>query len=96
MRKGSGEIKKLSTLFEKYKLTLKAPQGVVTECFREVVAELIKIDIAKQNITYSVFTKTLSIRVSGPLKSEILLRKKEIINHMKGRLGEQSAPKEIL
>lgn len=96
MRKGRGEITKLSTLFEKYKKTLKAPQGVVTDCFREVVAELIKFDIPKQNVTYTVFSRTLSVRVQGPLKSEIQMRKKEILTHMKGRLGEQSAPKDII
>lgn len=96
MRKGRGEITKLSTLFEKYKKTLKAPQGVITDCFIEVVSELVKIDIPKESLKYSVHTRTLSVRVSGPLKSEIQLRKKEILNHMKGRLGEQSAPLEIL
>jgi hypothetical protein len=96
MRKGRGEITKLSTLFEKYKKILKAPQGVVVDCFQEVVSELIKLDIPKEQITYSVHSKTLSVRVSGPLKTEIRMRKKEILTHMKGRLGEQSAPKEIL
>lgn len=96
MRKGRGEIIKLSALFEKYKKTLRAPQGVIIDCFTDVVSELIKIDIAKESVTYTVHSKTLSVRVSGPLKSEIRLRKKEILNHMKGRLGEQSAPKEIL
>ncbi len=96
MRKGRGEIIKLGTLFEKYKKILKAPQGVVTDCFREVVQELIGLQISKEKLTYSVHTKTLSVRVAGPLKSEIQLRKKEILNHMKGRLGADSAPKDIL
>ncbi len=96
MRKGRGEIVKLSTLFEKYTKTLRAPQGIVTDCFREVVDELIKLAIPKEKVKYSVHSKTLSVSVSGPLKTEIQLRKKEILAHMKGRLGEQSAPKEIL
>lgn len=96
MRKGRGEITKVSTLFEKYQKILKAPQGSVISCFKDVVSELIQIDIAKENITYNVFNKTLSVRAGGPLKSEIKLRKKEILNHMKGRLGEQSAPLDIL
>jgi len=96
MRKGRGEIIKLGTLFEKYKKILKAPQGIVTDCFREVVSELIKIDIPKENIKYTVHNKTLSVRVSGPLKSEIKLRSQEILTHMKGRLGAESAPSTIL
>ncbi len=96
MRKGRGEIVKLSSLFEKYTKTLKAPQGVVTSCFIEVVFELLKLEITKEKLTYSVTTKVLSVRVSGPLKSEIMLRKKEILNHMKGRIGEQGAPRDIM
>ena len=96
MRKGRGEITKLSTLFEKYKKTLKAPQGIVIDCFTEVVSELLHIEIAKESVSYTVFNKTLRVRLSGPLRSEIALRKKEILAHMKGRLGEQSAPTEII
>lgn len=96
MRKGRGEIIKLSTLFEKYKKILKAPQGVIIDCFVEVTEDIIGIKIAKEQISYTVHTRTLSVRVSGPLKSEIKLRKKEILAHMKGRLGDQGAPVEIL
>ena len=96
MRKGRGEITKLSTLFEKYKNTLRAPQGTIIDCFRDVVFELIKLEVPKSKVKYTVYSKTLSIAVSGPLKSEILLRKKEIINHLKGRLGEKSAPADII
>lgn len=87
---------KLGDLFEKYKKTLKAPQGVVIDCFIEVTEDVIGLRIAKESVSYAVHTKTLSARVSGPLKSEIKLRKKEILTHMKGRLGDQGAPVEIL
>lgn len=96
MRQGRGQITKLSDLFDKYKKTLKAPQGVVVSCFVEVVEDLIGIPVAKKDVKYTVYTKTLAVRVQGPLKSEILLRKKEILSHMKGRLGEGSSPLEIL
>lgn len=96
MRKGRGEIIKLSTLFEKYKKILRAPQGTVIESFQDIVRELFKIDIPKSKIKYTVYSKTLSVAVRGPLKSEIQLHKQEIINHLKGRLGEQSAPSDIV
>ncbi len=94
--KGRGEIKKLSDLFEKYKTTLKAPQGTVVDCFREVVEDVVGVPVRKESIKYTVYTKTISVSVSGPLKSEIKLHKDEILSHMKGRLGEQSAPTEII
>ena len=95
MRKGRGEITKLGDLFEKYKKTLKAPQATVIETFREVVSELLSIEIPKERVKYSTSSKTLSVTGGGPLKSEIKIHKKEILTHMKGRLGDKSAPSEI-
>ena len=91
-----GEIKKVGDLFEKYKRVLRAPQGIVTDAFIEVVSDLVGIEIPKDRISYSVHNKTLTMRISGPLKTEILLKKKEILLHMKGRLGEKSVPKVFL
>lgn len=96
MRKGRGEITKLSALFEKYKQTLRAPQGAVIDCFCEVVEDLVGVPIQKSDVSYAVHTQTLSVRSRGPIKSEIKLRKKEILTHMQGRLGAKGAPLEIL
>ena len=95
MPRGEG-IKKIDSLFDKYKKVLKAPQGVVVDSFIEVVNDLVGVEIPKERIKYSTHTKTLSLTISGPLKSEILLHKDEIVAHMKGRIGAQSAPKNIL
>jgi hypothetical protein len=96
MHKGRGEITKLSALFEKYRSTLRAPQSSVIDCFCSVVEDLTGVPVAKASVSYTVHTKTLAVRVSGPLRSEIRLRKEEILSHMKGRLGEQNAPLEII
>jgi hypothetical protein len=95
MRKGRGEITKLSSLFEKYTKLLKAPQGVVIDAFVEVVKDVLNLSIPKDKITYVVRTRTLRVAVFGPMKTEIQLHKREILTHLKGRLGEQSAPVEI-
>lgn len=95
-KKRGGDIKKISDLFEKYKTILKAPQGVVIDTFIEVVSDLIGIEIPKERVRYTVHNKTLYVRVSGALHTEIKLKEKEIISHMKGRLGPHSAPKVIL
>jgi hypothetical protein len=96
MRKGRGEIIKINTLFEKYKNVLRAPQSTVVDAFCEVVEELIGVPITSKNITYTVSSRTLSVRVSGPIRSEIRLHEGEILNHLKGRLGERNAPLRIL
>ncbi len=95
MSRGEG-IKHLGSLFDKYKNQLRAPQGSVISAFCEVVEDLYGFSVPKTGVTYSVRNRTLSLRVSGPLKTEIQLKKKEILNHLKGRLGEKSAPTNIL
>ncbi len=95
MARGQG-IKKLNTLFDVYKKKLKAPQGVVIQTFQEVVGDLFSFEVEKEKCSYSTATKILHITLPGPFKTEILLRKKDVLNHLKGRLGEKSAPKDIV
>ncbi len=94
-QRGKGIIK-VSDLFAKYKAVLKAPQGVVVAAFQEVIFELLGVRIAKEHCTYSVGSKTLSVRVAGMIKSEIKLQKKLILSKMAEKLGEKSVPREIL
>lgn len=86
----------ITDLFEKYKRTLRAPQGVVVDAFIEVVEDVLSFKIPKERVRYTVGTKTLSVQVSGALKTEIKLHEEEILTHLKGRLGQASAPKQIL
>lgn len=97
MRKqGRGGITKIADLFAVYKLRLKAPQGAVVKAFSEVVLDLLNIQVKDGWCSYSVTSRMLYISSTGPFKSEILMHKKEILTHLKGRLGEKSAPNDIL
>lgn len=93
MKKRSGEITKISNLFEKYKRVIKAPQGSVIKEVIEVINDLTGITIDKKFMKYSVVTKTVSITAPAVLKQEIKLHQAEILIHLKARLGETSAPK---
>ncbi len=95
MARGEG-IKKLSDLFSKYKNTLIAPQGSVINTFCEVVYETLDISLNKTQIKYNVHNKTIILNTPSVLKSEIKLHQKDILNHLKGRLGVDNAPKDIL
>lgn len=95
MPRGDG-IKQLSQLFDKYKNTLKAPQASVINVFIEVIHELYEIELKKEWVVYNPQTKTINLKAPGPIISEIKLNKKEITDHLKGRLGVNSAPKEII
>ena len=96
MRKGRGEIKRVSDLFEKYRKTLIAPQKTVIGAFVEVVDDVLGIKLKPESVRYAPGSKTLSVATHGPLKSEIRLHKDELITHLKGRLGEKNAPTTIL
>ena len=93
---GRGEVVKVGDLFAKYKNVLKAPEGSVKKAFVEVVADLLNLTIKESLLAYSPHTKVLTIKSGGPLKSELLLHKLEILAHLKGRLGAESAPKDII
>ncbi|MDA8597123.1 hypothetical protein N9L26_02165 [Candidatus Pacebacteria bacterium] len=95
-RKGRGEITKVSDLFAKYRNTLKAPEGSVIKEFCAVVEEVLDINVAKEQVAYSPYNKTLAIKKNGPLKTEIKLHEAELIAHLKGRLGEKTAPQTII
>ncbi|MCA9361583.1 hypothetical protein KC845_03440 [Candidatus Kaiserbacteria bacterium] len=95
MERKEGKISSVSSLFEKYKKILKAPQSTVVQATVDIIEDLFSIRVDSKNIKYNTNSRSLQINVSGPLKSEILLRKKELLNHLTGRLGVESAPKEI-
>lgn len=95
MRKSRGDIIKVSTLFEKYKTILKAPQGTVVKQVIEVIEDLTTIRLSEKFIKYSVQSRTLTITAPSALKQELALHRDEIIVHLKARLGEKNAPKLI-
>lgn len=95
-RRGRGNIVRAGDLFEVYKKRLRAPQGTIVAAFTEVVEDVLGAKLPRKSIAYTVATRMLRVIAPGPLKSEILLRKEEILTHLKGRLGAESAPKDIL
>ena len=95
MARGEG-VKKLSHLFEKYTTSLIAPERTVINTCIEVVDDLYGWKLERSHFAYSPHTKILSITTSGPLKTELLLHKPEILEHLKGRLGVRSAPKDLI
>jgi len=95
MARGDG-VKKVSDLFAVYKKRLRAPQKSVIDCFVEVVEEVCGIALPKKSVRYVPSSRTISVTAPGQIKTEIALSKDELIVHMKGRLGEQSAPHHIV
>lgn len=90
-----GELKKLSSLFDKYKERLIAPESTIVDAFIDVAADL-GLKLGKENVRYQPMTRTLSISSAGMLRSEIKLREQELLLHLTGRLGQRNAPKKII
>lgn len=96
-KKGRGQgIAHVSSLFAKYVKILRAPQGSVIQACIDVIHTRFNIRITKEQCKYQVHSRTLVLHIGGPLKSEILLQKKEILNDLRSALGAQSAPQNIL
>lgn len=99
MRKNHGDyikLEQISSLFAIYQKKLRAPQKtVVNECI-DVIDDIFAVRIKVSECAYIPQTKTMHIHIRGPFKSEVMLRKEEILTHLKGRLGEKSAPNCIL
>lgn len=96
MKKQRGEIRRVGDLFEKYRRTLIAPQRTVIVTFCEVVEEVVGYKLDPKKVKYAPHTKTLSLIGGGPLRSELHMRREELLAHMKGRLGEKNSPAAIL
>ena len=95
MARGEG-IKHITDLFATYRARLVAPKRSVIVAFIEVVDDLYGFKVSEASVSYTPNTKTLTLRTSGPLRTEIMMRKEEILVHLKGRLHEKSAPRDII
>ncbi len=95
-RVGKSEPTKISALFEVYKKRLRAPQASVIHAAIDVIEDLLGVTLTPELFTYSPTSRILRIHARGAMKSEIFLRKEEILTHLAGRLGAQSAPTTIL
>jgi hypothetical protein len=96
-RKGSsGEMTALDALLHRYRTVLKAPEKTVVTAIVDVIKDLYGFDVAPKVFRYRPETRVITILASGVLKTEIMLHKREILTHLKGRLGVDKSPKDIL
>lgn len=94
MQKPSGP-KHLSSLFDRYKNVLRAPEKTVVDTAAIVIDELLGISVAPEQLSYSPHTRTLYIK-NGMVRASVVPHTTEVLTHLKGRLGVQSAPQAIL
>ncbi len=91
----TNELKKVSDLFESYKKRLRPPQSSVVKVFVEVVDEVLNITLKPSQIEYSVVKQLLFLKTPSLLANEIKINKKELLAHLKARLGDGHGPTDI-
>lgn len=97
MKKGPTiRIEKIGGLFEKYKKLLKPPQSSVEKAFQRILEETTNFTLTTDQITYTVSTKTLYIQAPSIIKSEIQLKKPQLLSLLAKELGVENCPKTIL
>lgn len=94
MRRGQTH-QSLGALLDRYRTTLRAPQKTVVN---EVVKAYSTLGITcdERFVSYNKNTKTISLGVSGPLKTEMLLRKGQVLALLVSTLRKDDIPSEIL
>jgi hypothetical protein len=93
-RENRGSIS-IQGLLAVYKARLRAPQGVVVDELVSVCCEL-GIPCTAHEFGYTPSTKLVTIKVNGPKKMEILLRKQVILQKLTTTLRPDDCPKDIL
>ena len=97
MRKVRGQgITHVSSLFEKYKKTLRAPEATTIHTFVAVVEDEFSIPLEHDQCSYDPRTRTLAVRASGVVKTEIALKKRDILARVAQKVGERNAPTTIV
>ena len=87
---------RIGTLFEKYRQRLRPPQGIVITAFCAVATAELGVPLAPTAVRYNSHSRILSITSSGPHKTELLLRKAQILAECRQTLGEHGAPQYIV
>ncbi|MFM2423846.1 MAG: hypothetical protein RLZZ70_233 [Candidatus Parcubacteria bacterium] len=96
MRKRSGELQKVGSLFDIYKDKLRAPQKSVIDVVVVVIGEVTGIILDPNRCTYTVRSRTLATNAASLIKHEISRKEQEILSHCQDRLGKESAPLRII
>lgn len=88
--------KPLNALLEKYRTRIRAPQKRIVEVFQHIAEQEIGVHIDTKYITYQVRDKNIFLTCPSLLKSEVSMKKRDILTRMKDILGERDAPQNII
>ncbi len=84
----------MGALLERFK-SLRPPQGAVIDVFCKAAEAACGVPVPKRLVRYTVASRTIGIVSAGPLKSEVALKRGEILAACVRELGAH-APKDIV
>ncbi len=90
------KMKALSSLFLRYEGRLKPPQASVEKVCIEVIAEVTSMKLTKDQVKYTVSTRTIAVLAPSLIKSEIRFHHTKILKQLQNQLGEKHSPKVML
>ncbi len=86
----------LGNLLLRYKKIIKPPQQSVINEVVVVVKDILGYEVLPHQLGYTVSSKTVYIKTSSLLRTEIIKKKSEIIEALCQRLGKDNCPKNFL
>jgi len=92
----NGSVRGIKDLLSVYKERMRPPQDSVIKVFQSIVLKECGIDLARTAVKYSPASKTIALTIAGPHKTEILLRKKQLLALCARELGPKGAPEHLV
>ena len=89
------KMKQIGDLFLKYKKTLKPPQKTVEKACLDKIFIITGFKLNPEQITYTLSTRTVFLKVPSILKSEIKFHYQTILDDLEKELGKANSPKLI-
>ena len=89
-------MKHVSSLLESFQKRFTPPQASVEKRVSEIICELTPLTVTPEQISYSVGSKTVSLKVPSILKSELQHHKTAILGRLETEMGIKNSPKVIL
>lgn len=90
------KTKHLSTLLENFQKRFVPPQASVEKRVAEIICELTPLTVTQDQVTYTVTSRTISLKVPSILKSELQNQKTAILDCLVKEMGVKNAPRTIL
>lgn len=90
------QMKHLGSLFARYQKILVPPQASVEKRVAEIICEITPLKITKEQVSYSVGSRTIVLKVPSILKSELQHHKTAILGRLESEMGVKNSPKVFL